>query len=79
MILRLHRGEAPEAVRKQLIRLLGQVPYNDVVAVEQELIAEGLFHEEVLKLCDIHTAALDGAIDQNGAKSAPAGHPAHTF
>ncbi|MFZ5518868.1 MAG: DUF438 domain-containing protein [Candidatus Zhuqueibacterota bacterium] len=79
MILQLHKGEAPEAVRKQLIRLLGQVPYNDVVAVEQELISEGLPQQEVLKLCDIHTAALQGAIDHTGARTAPAGHPVHTF
>jgi DUF438 domain-containing protein len=79
MILQLHEGKAPEAVRAQLIRLLGSVPYNDVVEVEQELINEGLPQEEVLRLCDIHTAALDGRIDQSGAKTAPVGHPVHTF
>ncbi len=79
MILQLHKGEAPEAVRTQLIRLLGQVPYNDVVAVEQELIAEGLPMEEVLRLCDIHSAALKGAIDHTGAKRVPPGHPVDTF
>jgi len=79
MILQLHEGQAPEQVRKQLIRLMGQVPYNEVVEVEQELIEEGLPQEEVLKLCDIHTAALEGAIDQTGAKVAPKGHPVHTF
>ena len=79
MILQLHEGEAPDAVRKQLVRLMGQVPYNDIVEVEQELISEGLPQEEVLKLCDIHTAALDGAIDHTGAKIADAGHPVHTM
>ena len=79
MILQLHEGKAPEQVRPQLIRLLGQVPYNDVVEVEQSLIDDGLPAEEVLKLCDMHTAALQGAIDGSGAKEAPAGHPAHTF
>ena len=79
MILQLHEGQAPEQVRNQLIRLLGQVPYNEVVQVEQELIEEGLPQEEVLKLCDIHTAALEGAIDQSGAKTASEGHPVHTF
>lgn len=79
MILQLHKGEAPEAVRTQLIRLLGQVPYNDVVAVEQELIADGLPMEEVLRLCDIHSAALKGAIDHTGAKKVPPGHPIDTF
>jgi len=79
MILQLHKGEAPEQVRKQLVRIMGQVPYNEVVEVEQELIEEGLPQEEVLKLCDIHTAALEGAIDQSGAATAPPGHPVHTF
>lgn len=79
MILQLHKGEAPDAVRTQLIRLLGQVPYNDVVAVEQELIADGLPMEEVLRLCDIHSAALKGAIDHSGAKKVSPGHPIDTF
>jgi len=79
MILQLHEGTAPDAVRKQLTRLLGKVPYNDVVEVEQALISEGLPQEEVLKLCDIHTAALEGVLDHSQAKVAPPGHPAHTF
>ncbi len=79
MILQLHEGTAPDAVRKQLTRLLGKVPYNDVVEVEQELISEGLPQEEVLKLCDIHTAALEGVLDHSEAKTAPPGHPVHTF
>ncbi len=79
MILQLHEGQAPDAVRKQLIQLLGKVPYNDVVEVEQELILEGLPQEEVLKLCDIHTAALNGIIDHKEEKAAPPGHPVHTF
>lgn len=79
MILQLHKGQAPDAVRKQLIQLMGQVPYSEVVEVEQELIAEGLPQEEILKLCDVHTAALKGVIDQEGAKEAEPGHPVHTF
>ncbi len=79
MILQLHKGQAPEAVRGQLARLMGEVPYGDIVEVEQELISEGLPQAEVLKLCDIHTAVLKGNIDQTGAKTAPPGHPVHTF
>ena len=79
MIQQLHAGEAPETVRPQLVRLLGQVPYDEVVVVEQELISEGLPSEEVLKLCDVHTEALRGAIDTSKARTAPPGHPVHTF
>jgi len=79
MILQLHAGEAPDAVRPQLVRLLGKIPYGEVVEVEQELIAEGLPQEEVLRLCDVHHEALSGAIDLAGAPAVPAGHPAHAF
>ncbi len=79
LILQLHQGENPETVRSQLFDLLGKVPYGDVVDVEQELIREGLPTAEVLKLCDIHTAAMQGVIDSSGARSVPAGHPVDTF
>jgi DUF438 domain-containing protein len=79
MIQQLHKGQAPEAVRSQLARLMGEVPYQLVVEVEQELMSEGLPTEEVLELCDIHTAALKGQIRHEGAKTAPPGHPVHTF
>jgi len=79
MILELHSGEAPEQVKNRLINLLTSIPYDEVVEVEQELISEGLPVEEVLKLCDIHTAVLDGRIDTSGAKAVPSGHPADTF
>lgn len=79
LILKLHEGEAPDIVRKKLIDILRNIPYNEVVEVEQELIAEGLPEEEVLKFCDIHTAVLDGSIDTSAAKPIPSGHPVDTF
>jgi DUF438 domain-containing protein len=79
LILQLHNGEAPDQVRKRMIDILQSIPYDEVVEVEQELIAEGLPVEEVLKLCDIHSMVLDGHIDQSGAKPIPPGHPVDTF
>lgn len=79
LILKLHRGVDPGRVRAELKDLLGQIPYDDVVRVEQELIAGGLPQEEVVKLCDIHTAVLEGSIDRSGEKTVPEGHPVHTF
>jgi DUF438 domain-containing protein len=79
MILQLHQGEAPEAIKAQLTNLLKGIPYDEVVEVEQELIKEGLPVAEVLKLCDIHAMVLDGNIDLSDAKTIPAGHPVDTF
>lgn len=79
LILQIHDNEAPEVVKKRLAEFLKSVPYNEVVEVEQELIAEGLPEEEILRLCDIHTMVLDGSIDTSAAKVVPAGHPVDTF
>jgi len=79
LILQLHEGVAATQVQKQLVRMLGQVPYGLVVETEQELMAEGLPQEEVMRLCHLHGAALEGALDVSVARVAPEGHPAHTF
>lgn len=79
LILRLHRGEEPETVRKELIEHLQQVPYNEVVETEQELIAEGLPADEVLKFCDLHTMVLEGHIDTSSQRKISPGHPVDVF
>ncbi len=79
LILQLHVGAAPAQVQRQLVRMLGQVPYGLVVEVEQELMEDGMPPEEVTRLCHLHGAALQGAIDLSGAAAAPPGHPAHVF
>ena len=79
MILQLHDGVAPEAVRARMVELLTKIPYGEVVEVEQELISEGLPESEVLRLCDIHSQALEGHIDLSGMKIVAPGHPVDTF
>jgi DUF438 domain-containing protein len=75
LILRLHQGEAEESVREDLLGTLSQIPYGEVVEVEQELISEGLPEDEVLRLCDAHSAVLEGNVDLSAAKKIPEGHP----
>lgn len=75
LILKLHKGESEQQVRQELMESLSQIPYGEVVEVEQELISEGLPEDEVLKLCDAHSAVLNGNIDLSTIKEIPAGHP----
>ncbi|MEZ7954076.1 MAG: DUF438 domain-containing protein [Bacteroidales bacterium] len=78
MLLELHKGEAPEQVQERVKSLLKQIPYNEVVEVEQELISEGLPEEEILKFCDLHSAVLEGSLTGHDAP-VPEGHPVDTF
>lgn len=75
LILKLHEGESEEDVRQQLLVSLSNIPYGEVVEVEQELISEGLPEEEVLKLCDAHSSVLEGRVDLSASKTIPEGHP----
>lgn len=79
LILTLHKDKTAEDIQKELTELMGSVPYGEVVQAEEELISEGLERVEVLKFCDIHTAALKGKIDTSMAKQVPTGHPVDTF
>ncbi len=79
LILKLHEGDRPDAVREELAEALGNVPYGEVVEVEQQLIREGLPQEEIQEFCDIHTAVLDGHIDTSMAQLVPPGHPVDVF
>lgn len=80
LLLELHNGGNPALLRQHLISALKNIPYNEVVEVEQELInSNALSEEEILDFCDLHTAVLDGSIDLQGAKEIPVGHPVDTF
>ncbi|HSH20207.1 MAG TPA: DUF438 domain-containing protein [Draconibacterium sp.] len=75
LILKLHEGGSQEEVRQELLVNLSNIPYGEVVEVEQELISEGLPEEEVLRLCDAHSAVLQGTVDLSASKTIPEGHP----
>ena len=79
LILKLHHGGAQESVRNELLLSLSQIPYGEVVEVEQELIGEGLPEEEIMNLCDAHSAVLEGRVDLSALKPIPDGHPVDVF
>ena len=80
LLLELHNGGDPSAIREKLIKVLKIIPYNEVVEVEQELINNNaLTDQEVFEFCDLHTAVLDGSIDLTKAKDIPLGHPIDTL
>ncbi|NOY37144.1 MAG: DUF438 domain-containing protein [Chlorobi bacterium] len=75
LILKLHQGESEQQVKQQLLESLSSIPYGEVVDVEQELISEGLPEQEILRLCDAHSAVLHGNIDLSASAAIPEGHP----
>lgn len=79
LIKNIEKADQVGDIREQISKLMNSVPYDDVVAAEQELIEEGMPQDKMLELCDLHASALKGIIDQSNAKQVPVGHPVHTF
>ena len=79
LIRELHKSNDTADIKKRVAELLGEVPYGLVVEAEQELMNEGLPHEEVINLCDMHGEVLKGNISLAGMKEVASGHPVHTF
>ncbi len=58
---RLGAGEDLEEVRADFVANFSEVDPSEIMAAEQELIAEGTPLEEVQRLCDVHSALFHGA------------------
>ncbi len=67
ILRKLQDIDSIESVTEEIKAAMASVPYEDVMVAEQELIAEGIPLEEMLKLCDIHSDALRGLTTPNTA------------
>src|ERR1051326_4291929 len=79
IIKRLHAGEAPDAVRNSLKELVCQTDYSEVMAMEQELIADGMAVSEIQGMCDLHSQVTREVLVQLAPAPLPTGHPVDTF
>ncbi len=79
IIRSLHGGKAAESAREEFTRLLGQVQPNEIAAMEQELIREGMPVSEIHKLCDLHVNVFRESLETHEEVHAPPGHPIHTY
>ena len=76
----LHEGKAPEQVQKQMRELVKQTDASEIMAMEQELMAEGMPVEEVRSMCDLHSQVTrDVLIQIPTRKEIAPGHPVDTF
>jgi uncharacterized protein len=79
IIQHLHAGCAPAEVKEQLAKIVRETDYSEIVAMEQELLAEGMPVEEIQSMCDLHSQVTRDVLVQLPAKPIEPGHPADTF
>jgi DUF438 domain-containing protein len=75
VIRALHQGKTVDQVKNEFSALLADVGGGEIAALEQELISEGLPEEEIKRLCDVHVAVFEDALDLQVQVEASAGHP----
>jgi hypothetical protein len=80
IIKHLHAGNPPEQVRRQMREIVQQTDYSEIIAMEQELMAEGMPVEEVRSMCDLHSQVTREVLVQiPTSKTIAPGHPVDTF
>ena len=79
IIIDLHQGAPFEEVKKRFDELITDVEPTEIVAMEEQIIREGMPVEEVRKLSDLHVAVFKQALDAKDVPVTPEGHPVHTF
>lgn len=79
IILDLHKGTPFQEVKKQFDELIADIEPTEIVAMEEQLVKDGMPVAEVKRLCDLHVGVLRDALDAKDPPHAPAGHPIHTF
>ena len=79
IITKLHKGEDVEAVKHHFHELIKNVSPDEIAAMEQALIDEGMPAEEVQRLCDVHVEVFEKTLGKQKKVSQIPGHPIHTF
>lgn len=79
VIKRLHSGEAPEQVKGSLKALVEGVDSSEIMAMEQQLMAEGMPVHEIQRMCDLHSQVTREVLVQLAPAAVVPGHPADTF
>jgi len=80
IIQHLHAGAAPDLVKDRLREMVGRTDASEIMAMEEQLIAEGMPVEEVRSMCDLHSQVTrDVLVHLANPSPIPAGHPLDTF
>lgn len=78
IIKKLHDGVDKELVKKEFEEKFGSVTSAEIVAMEQQLVEDGMPIAEIQKLCDIHADVFNMSIEeihQVQAEHEKEGHP----
>ena len=75
----LHEGDHPAHVKQQLAALVRETTSDEIVAMENQLIDEGMDPGEIKSMCDLHSQVMREVLVKPTIPAYPIGHPVDTF
>ncbi len=79
LIQALHDGLPPAEVQARFNETIKDVSAQEIGAMEEQLIRDGMAVEEVQRLCDLHVKVVQAGLDRTEEVQAPPGHPVHVY
>lgn len=79
IIRALHDGAELADLQEQFAQTVGDITPGEIATLEQTLVNEGLPETEIKKMCHLHAALFQNALDNQEVPSMPPGHPVHTY
>ena len=79
IIRKLHDGAELAPLQEKFAQTVGDITPEEIASLEQTLVNEGLSETEIKKMCHLHAALFQQALDGHEVPSMPPGHPVHTY
>lgn len=79
VIMDLHAGKTVDEVRAKFKEVIQGVTAQEISAMEQSLISDGMPVEEVQRLCDVHASVFSEALELHLDPKQMPGHPLRVF
>ncbi len=75
----LHAGTDVRRIQRRFGTLIKGTSPEEIAAIEQELMREGLSPDDIRLVCDVHVAVFERELKRHKRAHALPGHPVHTY
>ena len=79
IIRELHDGVEFNQLQEKFNRTVGDISPEEIAGLEQTLVNEGLPETEIKRMCHLHAALFQGALEKQEMRPVQPGHPIHTY
>lgn len=79
IIRELHNGAEFSQLQDKFNKTVGDITPEEIAALEQTLVNEGLPESEIKRMCHLHAALFQNALEGQEMPPVQPGHPVHTY